>query len=168
VTEGRRQEFSRFAAFSDEATRARIPDPQAEDTFVASRLQWNEIEVPGHSSVHRLYRALLALRRCEAALRTPDGAAVVALGEHCLAVQRTSNDGGTLLLLVCFRGPATVDARGWAALDAEGLWDVVLTTEDDPFVAMSERGSRDTAQLAVTSDGRAMFRRPGAVILRRR
>jgi maltooligosyltrehalose trehalohydrolase len=168
LTEGRRQEFSRFAAFSDEATRARIPDPQAEGTFVASQLRWNEVEEPGHSGVHRLYRALLALRRREAALRTPDGAAVVALGEHSLAVQRTSNDGGTLLLLVCFRGAATVDVRGWAALDSGGLWDVVLTTEDDPFVAMAERHSRDTARLAVTCDGRAMFRRAGAVILRRR
>ncbi|MBA3930389.1 MAG: malto-oligosyltrehalose trehalohydrolase [Xanthomonas sp.] len=36
VREGRRQEFARFSAFSDPATRARIPDPNAEQTFTAS------------------------------------------------------------------------------------------------------------------------------------
>ena len=36
VREGRRQEFARFSAFSDPATRARIPDPNAEQTFLDS------------------------------------------------------------------------------------------------------------------------------------
>lgn len=36
VREGRRQEFARFSAFSDPATRARIPDPNDEQTFLAS------------------------------------------------------------------------------------------------------------------------------------
>lgn len=66
---------------------------------------------------------------------------MVAPGEHSLAVKRTSDAGETRLLLAGFRGSATVDARRSAALDAEGLWDVVLTTGDDAFVATSERGS---------------------------
>uniref|UniRef100_UPI0025E1394B DUF3459 domain-containing protein n=1 Tax=uncultured Sphingomonas sp. TaxID=158754 RepID=UPI0025E1394B len=36
VREGRRQEFARFSAFSDPATRERIPDPNAEQTFADS------------------------------------------------------------------------------------------------------------------------------------
>lgn len=36
VREGRRQEFARFSAFSDPEIRARIPDPNAEQTFVDS------------------------------------------------------------------------------------------------------------------------------------
>ena len=42
VTKGRREEFSRFEAFADPVTRARIPDPQASSTFEDSRLVWNE------------------------------------------------------------------------------------------------------------------------------
>ena len=36
VREGRRREFAHFAAFSDEARRASIPDPNARSTFEAS------------------------------------------------------------------------------------------------------------------------------------
>lgn len=36
VREGRRQEFARFAAFSEPARRAQIPDPNAEQTFLDS------------------------------------------------------------------------------------------------------------------------------------
>lgn len=36
VREGRRQEFARFSAFSDPAKRERIPDPNAEQTFLDS------------------------------------------------------------------------------------------------------------------------------------
>ncbi|HXH06040.1 MAG TPA: malto-oligosyltrehalose trehalohydrolase, partial [Vicinamibacterales bacterium] len=63
VSAGRRREFARFAAFRDERARARIPDPQAESTFLASRLRWEEPERPPHGAVLRLYRRLLALRR---------------------------------------------------------------------------------------------------------
>src|SRR5690606_10289037 len=38
VREGRRNEFAHFAAFADPQQRARIPDPNAADTFEASRL----------------------------------------------------------------------------------------------------------------------------------
>jgi maltooligosyltrehalose trehalohydrolase len=42
VSAGRRAEFGGFAAFADEAARARIPDPNAEQTFLASKLRWRE------------------------------------------------------------------------------------------------------------------------------
>ncbi|PYX83975.1 MAG: malto-oligosyltrehalose trehalohydrolase, partial [Acidobacteria bacterium] len=38
VTDGRRNEFARFARFSDPATRAQIPDPIAQETFERSKL----------------------------------------------------------------------------------------------------------------------------------
>jgi maltooligosyltrehalose trehalohydrolase len=167
VTAGRRKEFARFDAFADEATRARIPDPQAETTFTASQLQWNEVEQPDHSGVHRLYRALLTLRRREATLRSPEGAAAVALGDNLLAVTRTNSTGEMLLLLVCFRGTATIDTREWTALEATARWEVVLTTEDDAFVPIGRDTADEAAMPVVSGDGRTTFRRPGAVILRR-
>ena len=48
VTEGRRREFVHFAAFSDEAACARIPDPGSASTFEASKLRWSEHEQGVH------------------------------------------------------------------------------------------------------------------------
>ncbi len=62
VTEGRRNEFARFARFNDPAQRERIPDPSADTTFEASRLNWAEIEQQGHAEWLRFYRRLLTLR----------------------------------------------------------------------------------------------------------
>ena len=62
VTEGRRNEFARFARFNDPAQRERIPDPSADTTFEASRLNWSDIEQPGHAEWLGFYRGLLTLR----------------------------------------------------------------------------------------------------------
>ena len=62
VTEGRRNEFARFARFNDPAQRKRIPDPNAATTFEASRLDWNEMERSRHREWLRFYRHLLTLR----------------------------------------------------------------------------------------------------------
>jgi len=62
VTEGRRNEFSRFARFDDPAQREHIPDPNVVTTFEASRLNWAQIEQPGHREWLRFYRGLLTLR----------------------------------------------------------------------------------------------------------
>ncbi len=63
VTNGRRQEFSRFARFRDGAAQAAIPDPNDPATFAASKLRWDETGRPPHSDWLAFYRELLALRR---------------------------------------------------------------------------------------------------------
>jgi 1,4-alpha-glucan branching enzyme/maltooligosyltrehalose trehalohydrolase len=65
VRDGRRREFSTFRAFQDAAARARIPDPTAEQTFRASKLDWRVRRVPAHAAMLEHYRRLLALRRRE-------------------------------------------------------------------------------------------------------
>lgn len=68
VRDGRRREFARFAAFTDPAKRAKIPDPIAPETFAASLPQ------PHPDLKERrldLYRRLLALRRSEIVPRLP-------------------------------------------------------------------------------------------------
>ncbi|SFP37164.1 malto-oligosyltrehalose trehalohydrolase [Variovorax sp. 770b2] len=62
VSEGRRSEFGGFAAFKDEAARARIPDPNAEATFLASKLRWRERGTRAHFSRLSEVQQLLALR----------------------------------------------------------------------------------------------------------
>ena len=44
VTQGRRREFARFARFADPAAQSTIPDPNAEETFLASKLDWGTID----------------------------------------------------------------------------------------------------------------------------
>jgi len=69
VTEGRRAEFREFAAFHDPQAREKIPDPQAEETFLRSKLDWNEVNKEPHAGVLRLYRELFRLRRESPILR---------------------------------------------------------------------------------------------------
>ncbi len=63
VTEGRRREFARFARFADSADRDRIPDPNREDAFVQSRLDWGCLGQPVHREWLAFYRELLQIRR---------------------------------------------------------------------------------------------------------
>jgi maltooligosyltrehalose trehalohydrolase len=63
VTNGRRNEFARFAAFADPAERERIPDPNSVKTFEASRLDWRTMDQPLQRESLACYRQLLKLRR---------------------------------------------------------------------------------------------------------
>ena len=60
VREGRRREFASFAAFSDPARRAQIPDPNAPETFERSRPTPDAARGAARS---RALSRLLALRR---------------------------------------------------------------------------------------------------------
>ncbi len=62
VREGRRREFAHFPEFADEAARARIPDPNAEGTFVASRLDWSDLEAAEHDEWLAGITSLLRIR----------------------------------------------------------------------------------------------------------
>jgi maltooligosyltrehalose trehalohydrolase len=63
VTNGRRNEFAHFAQFSSPAIRDRIPDPNAEQTFLRSKLDWESVSCEYHSHWFQLYRELLSIRR---------------------------------------------------------------------------------------------------------
>jgi maltooligosyltrehalose trehalohydrolase len=82
VREGRRAEFAAFDSFANEATRAKIPDPNAASTFEASCPDFAEFEFRKDGAWVQLYRQLLALRSAEIVPRL-DGAQ--SLGAHVLA-----------------------------------------------------------------------------------
>lgn len=65
VSEGRKREFAYFSGFSGEA----VPDPQAEQTFLNSKLNWAEPGRGEHARTLTLYRELLRLRREDPVLR---------------------------------------------------------------------------------------------------
>ncbi len=62
VTNGRRNEFARFAQFNSAELRERIPDPNAEQTFLRSKLNWESLTRESHADWLRFYRELLAIR----------------------------------------------------------------------------------------------------------
>jgi maltooligosyltrehalose trehalohydrolase len=64
VSAGRRAEF---AAFGWDP--AEVPNPQDEQTFLRSRLNWTEVDQPGHAETRDWYRSLIALRRTTPDLR---------------------------------------------------------------------------------------------------
>ena len=53
VREGRRREFAKWLHFSREESRELIPDPNAEATFEASRLDWEKLGGPAIVSASR-------------------------------------------------------------------------------------------------------------------
>ena len=63
VREGRRKEFARFERFADPAMRELIPDPNAEETFLAAKLDWQERGRGRHLSRLNLFGELIRLRR---------------------------------------------------------------------------------------------------------
>lgn len=155
VTEGRRREFARFAAFGDPG---RIPDPQDPATFERSRLDWAERTREPHASTLRLYRRLLELRRTSPAMRAGRPFQVEAAGHDGLVVRRDDGEGA-LLFVVRLREAGPVVPGAIADPGAGLRWNTLLTTEDDWL------GLADTAPPIVESDGRVVFQRPGAVVL---
>jgi maltooligosyltrehalose trehalohydrolase len=67
VRQGRRREFAAFG-WDPES----IPDPQAEETFLRSKLDWKERDLPEHREYYDWYRQLIALRKSRPDLMNSD------------------------------------------------------------------------------------------------
>lgn len=66
TAEGRKAEFAEHGWDADE-----IPDPQDPQTFLRSKLNWDEVDSGGHARLHGLYRDLIALRRSDPDMADP-------------------------------------------------------------------------------------------------
>lgn len=66
VSEGRRREFSHFGWDPEE-----VPDPQAEETFARSELDWDEAGQRRHGELLSWHRRLIELRRSRPELADP-------------------------------------------------------------------------------------------------
>ena len=112
VREGRRKEFAAFARFADPKVRESIPDPNAEKTFLDSKLPWGVVEQAEHAAWLRHFRDVLQVRAREIAPRlTDDRAAAIfkVIGETGLAIDWTFGDGARLRLRANF-GPEALDS----------------------------------------------------------
>jgi maltooligosyltrehalose trehalohydrolase len=116
VRKGRREEFSRFPEFADPERVAKIPDPCAQSTFLASKLDWNRIDAAHLAH----YRELLKIRREIVQPLLPSirhGGEALVLGEQ--AVRVTWQAGERRLVL-----DANLSANlvAFPALNAHPFW----------------------------------------------
>ena len=105
VTEGRRNEFTRFAQFRDPAARERIPDPVAASTFTASKLDWTQRDSDAGREWLDLYRSCLAVRRERIVPLIPaieHGGSHAEMGDRAFSVSWPIRGGGQLMLLANF------------------------------------------------------------------
>jgi maltooligosyltrehalose trehalohydrolase len=95
VREGRRQEFARFAEFSDPDKRERIPDPNAAGTFAAS------VPQPGLAKRFAFYQHLIALRMSQIVPRLPGTVSLGAdaIGPKAVLARWRLGDGACLTIV---------------------------------------------------------------------
>lgn len=89
VNKGRKEEFSYFN------WQGEPPDPRLEETFTGSQLQWNLLEEDPHKSMFEYYKKLIALRKSQPALRSPDRNKTRAEADEAnklLLLQRSSDE----------------------------------------------------------------------------
>jgi maltooligosyltrehalose trehalohydrolase len=136
VAQGRRREFAQYTAFADPAATARIPDPQADETFRRSRLPLDEIEQSPGKEIHRLYRELLWLRRTDPILRQQD--------RHCMQAHAVTPELLAItwqyppafrLLLANFGSPAAIRPADLVEAQETTAWLVILETSEPRFGA---------------------------------
>lgn len=149
VTAGRRREFRRDPEFSDPEKAEKIPDPQALETFTASKLNWAESEAPEHAPTLALYRELLRLRRENAVFRPADRAswAVAELSSGALAL-RWHAEPAEWLLVVDLAGGRLGAWRDEAFCEGDH-WRPVLGTNEARFGGTSFSGEAPEALLFV-------------------
>jgi glycogen operon protein len=110
IREGRRKEFEKFAEFRAKTMRERIPDPQAEATFAAAKLDWSKLDNAPHNAVLQWYRDALAARRKHIQPLLPGltgkHARYATLGEGAVALTWDTS-AGTLMLAANLAAIAT-------------------------------------------------------------
>ncbi|SER15767.1 maltooligosyl trehalose hydrolase [Faunimonas pinastri] len=69
VRQGRREEFRHWTGFSNDPHQRQVPDPNAIETFQASKLDWTKLDQPYHRERLNLVKRLLSIRAAEIAPR---------------------------------------------------------------------------------------------------
>jgi maltooligosyltrehalose trehalohydrolase len=124
VRRGRSEEFKEFKWTAEPS------DPQDEETFSRSRLDWGKPARGRHATMLDLYRTLIGLRRTTAALRFPDRSRVHVLPfleERSIAMLRQGDSEGALCLFNLGDRPATLGGDGFPP---PGRWERHLDSAD--------------------------------------
>jgi maltooligosyltrehalose trehalohydrolase len=150
VTEGRRKEFEKFAAFSDEARRDSIPDPQARKTFLKSKLNWRQRNSAQGAACLRWYQDLLRIRKN--LLGTARFRSSSALNDRTIALQWESANNAWVAI-VALEGPPDVSGTSFKEMK------IVLSSEDPRYSLDSQPAFWEP------KEGKLYLQRAGAVLL---
>jgi maltooligosyltrehalose trehalohydrolase len=132
VREGRLREFSDFTASGHFA------DPQAESTFLASKLDWAKLDREPHAALLRLYQRLFELRRqheCLSNCRKDLTRAQSAGTDRGFIIERAAESGDRALIIANLSASALdvpVDPAGRAWLLALWTGDPLYGGRGDP------------------------------------
>jgi maltooligosyltrehalose trehalohydrolase len=151
VRAGRQREFAEFAWQGD------VPDPQAEETFVRSRLDRSRIGTSPHAELLALHRDLIALRRNEQLLRPGTAAVSVEADPSAPWVTLVYRAGDAPPLAVAYNlGTHGTD------VPLDGRWTPFLSTDDRCY------GGKGRPTPLAPRDGRIHVHVPGmsAAVLR--
>lgn len=149
VTQGRRREFGQFAHFADPVMLATIPDPNLEQTFLLSKLDWGSLDEQIQAGWLAYYRNLLKLRWKFIVPRlggmSGRAGAFEVLAPAVLRVTWHLGDGSTLRLLANFssetfrtaapNGESVFATSAEAARGVLGPWAVSWTLANSEGVA---------------------------------
>lgn len=148
ISRGRAREFGGHGWAELYGADVVVPDPQARETFEASRLDWAEPGSDGGRRLLDLYRALVRLRHTEPAIASGDRrATTVRVEEGAIVLTRGAVDGGSG--------------------DGGGRVDVVLALEEQPTSVVVEHDGEppsvalDSATVLGTAPA-TVQNRPGA------
>ena len=153
---GRREEFSRFA------WQGELPDPQAEDTFLNSRLNWKLREEGHHKELTRLYKELLRLRRGEPVLARLDKRSLETVGfdtPRALYLRRWCGAQEMVALFHFGETPMLLSCKF-----PSGRWENILTSADQAWGGPGSQApaildSAGQAEVALAGSSFALFKK---------
>ncbi|MFC4311195.1 malto-oligosyltrehalose trehalohydrolase [Steroidobacter flavus] len=105
VRDGRRNEFAAFGVFADEHRREQIPDPNAENTYLSTQLDAEDIARTPHREWLAYTQELLSVRAAKLVPLIPEivpGAARYTVDEHVLTVMWPMSRGRALVMQANF------------------------------------------------------------------
>jgi len=105
IRDGRRREFLE-TKFATEQNIDQMADPQAEETFLRSKLDWSELEKPEHRRILHLYQAGLKLRRELFGTTNPPRACWTVRAEERAVIIRYEIGGRTVSICHHHAGPS--------------------------------------------------------------
>ena len=146
VREGRKKSLLDFPSVADPAMTAELPDPAADATFAASKLDWSECGK--NNKIVQMHRDLLAMRRSDPAFNVIDNRAVdgAVLGDTAFVLRFTLPDAGQDRLLLINLGrdlPMGTVPEPLLAPPDGSKW-VLHWSSEDPAYAGAGRRPMDT------------------------
>lgn len=161
VYAGRRAFLGQFRCYATPAAQTAIPDPSAEHSFTASKLDWSELG--RHRCAYRLHADLLRLRREDPVIarQARDALDGAVLATQCLLLRWFDREHGDRLLLVNLGVESRPDrlAEPLLAPPADRAWELAWSSEHPLY---DGRG----ALSPLAEDGRWRFEAECAVLLR--